>query len=199
MTRNPLLRPLQLTALSILDHSDEYEWRLQGFGMLKTYIRGLGRLHIWDSTLRFPGVSLIHNHSWDLTSTVAAGLLVNQTYIESFTSVYSKPFETKQIIAGENPQDATPLRRVRLIDEVPQTYLPGDQYSQPGNVIHKTEARDGTVTIVDRLHDGPDGLADIYWPAGTQWGTAAGREARLDEVNRAVGKALILLEKELRG
>ena len=69
-----------MLTVGILDNASSYKWSVQGFGMLRLYIRKVGRLHIWDNELRYPGVSVIHNHSWDLESTIIVGAIRNTRY-----------------------------------------------------------------------------------------------------------------------
>src|SRR5882672_1685770 len=69
----------------ILDNCGDYEWSIQGFGMLRTNISEYLRLHIWDSRCRVDDVSDIHTHPWNFSSTVIAGWLTNNVYLEAPT------------------------------------------------------------------------------------------------------------------
>ena len=101
---------LRLAVLPILQNWEYFDWSVQGFGVLRLYIneplrkaglkqRSIGRLHIWDTALRFPGVSLIHNHSWDLKSTVVCGSLRNERF--EVTPVHlGVPYMRQRLLTG---------------------------------------------------------------------------------------------------
>ncbi len=143
------MTPLQIAVLAILDNPYSYKWSVQGFGMLRLYIRKIGRLHIWDSRLRYPNVSMIHNHSWDLESVVVSGRLVNtrftsvtnfppNTYLESGIAEY----EGKRLITGYDTKDVESLGVVKLFQWTPEIYFPNSVYSQNASEIHRTDADD---------------------------------------------------------
>jgi hypothetical protein len=66
-----------------LKHPHNFKWQVQGLGMLRTYLRDDWRLHIWDKSVRIPNVSPLHEHPWDLHSTIAAGILYNTRYVNN--------------------------------------------------------------------------------------------------------------------
>lgn len=180
------VRPLQIAVLGILDNADKYEWSVQGFGMLRLYIRKLGRLHIWDSMLRYPGVSMIHNHSWDLRSTIVAGELTNVIFSHNVDHV---SFSGKRLVTGYQTHDVSELPTAILGVTSKQSYLPGECYSQAASLIHRTDAADGTITLMERQED-ENGQADVYWPYGTEWGTAKPRPATTEEIKATCGRAI---------
>lgn len=189
------VKPLQLAVLAILDKADQYEWSVQGLGMLRHYIRGQGRLHIWDSKLRYPGASLIHNHSWDLRSTVVAGRLVNTRF--QIDPVVGYKFKTQRLVTGYKTHMVSQVEDVLLLPDPREIYLPGDDYVQTAKVIHQTEADDVTVTLMERTED-VDGEADVFWPAGESWVTAKPRPATLVEIAETVVRAIAAIERELK-
>ncbi len=178
---------LRIAVLGILDNAAAYQWSVQGFGLLRLYIRDVGRLHIWDSALRAPNVSMVHNHSWDLHSTVIAGRLVNTRYklVEGYGGDL---YHGRRLVTGYHTRTVSALDDIQLAG-IGETYGPGDTYSQLANEIHRTDADDGTVTLMLRQED-ENGQADVYWPAGTEWGTAKPRAATPEEVSATVTKAL---------
>lgn len=186
---------ISLTVLAILNKWEWYDWSVQGFGLLRLYIGGVGRLHIWDSTLRYPNVSMIHNHSWDLKSTVVCGRLVNERFdLTTFGMRYMRQrlltgYDSKMI--QEAPEEVSILNRPK------ETYLPGEIYVQHAAEIHQTIADDGTVTVMARREDDGPGYADVLWHAGTVWGSAKPRPATGDEVHATVNKAIPFLESQL--
>lgn len=196
-SKEDVVTPLQVLALAILDNPLAYQWSVQGFGVLRLYIRDVGRLHIWDSALRYPGVSMIHNHSWDLRSTVIFGCLVNTRFTTTPPEGYvpwprPERYEGKRLITGYQTRDVVTLEPVTLYPNVVETFRSGDEYAQKAHEIHRTDAFDGTVTLMLRKED-ENGQADVYWPAGTEWGTAKPRPATPEEVKNTVDRALLEL------
>jgi hypothetical protein len=181
--------PLRLAVTAILDNATAYEWSVQGFGMLRLYIRDIGRLHIWDSSLRYPDVSMVHNHSWDLRSTVVSGRLVNTRFWQHKAGA---PHQGKRLITGYQTRDVQDLGVVLLRAQTPEIYIPGDVYHQRASEIHRTDAEDGTITLMERKED-EQGQADVYWHAGTEWGTAKPRPATRDEIVEVSQRALKVL------
>lgn len=188
------VKPLQLAILAILDKADQYQWSVQGFGMLRLYIRDIGRLHIWDDALRYPGVSMIHNHSWDLRSTIVCGEVVNHIYTREELCGFA--YKTHRMITGYDCVTVTPEVDCRLLPEKAWSYGAGDVYKQTAHVIHETQAQNGTVTLMER-HEDANGEADIFWPVGFEWGTARPKAATSEEVERTVARALQVLTASL--
>lgn len=69
----------------------------------------------------------------------------------------------------------------------------GAQYSQTHDGIHKTDALDGTVTLVRRTFSGnvDRDSANVYVPCDEQWGDAKPREATVEEVADIVSRSLV--------
>lgn len=202
---------LRLAVLAILDKWEYYDWSVQGFGVLRSYInapfpgtdaggqtagltrRSIGRLHIWDSALRYPNVSMVHNHSWDLHSTVVSGRLVNQRFFIDPAVGYR--WHRQRLLTGYDSEMVQPEPDTVFLMSLPrETYGPGEIYWQRASEIHQTLAEDGTVTLMARKEDEGPGYADVFWPVGEEWGTARPRPATGDEVHATVYKALKLLE-----
>lgn len=181
------LRMMQTLALAVLDNAGAYDWSVQGFGMLRLYIRKIGRLHIWDSALRYPNVSVVHNHSWDLTSMVLFGELRNTRFRVS--DRYGVQMKMQRLVTGYDTKMVTEENNVRLISENLEIYRPGQTYHQQAHEIHRTDALDSTVTLMLRNED-EQGQADVYWPASGTWGTARPRRALEDEIRQTVKRAL---------
>jgi len=79
-----------------------YEWQVQGFGMLRTYLDGPGepRLQIWDQRLATWSNNAIHDHPWAFTSTILAGTLFNQRYEIRTVATHAPNGHTTDIIPG---------------------------------------------------------------------------------------------------
>src|SRR5579859_497475 len=58
---------------AILKSPDKLKWSVQGLGMMRTYLSQEVRLHIWDSALKVPNASPLHDHPWHLDSYIVAG------------------------------------------------------------------------------------------------------------------------------
>ncbi len=56
---------------------DKSTWSAQGFGMLRKYLPGNRRLHVWTKAVYVPSVTLLHTHSWDFTSLILRGVIHN--------------------------------------------------------------------------------------------------------------------------
>lgn len=77
------LVPARSVVQFILERAHAHDWTLQGLGMLRLYLPGGCRLHVWDMEhARNVGASAIHTHPWDFTSWVIAGKIKNWRMIE---------------------------------------------------------------------------------------------------------------------
>ena len=195
--------PLELATLQqlikgFLSASVSWRWTVQGFGLLRFDLADIARIHIWDSRLRYdPDVSTIHDHSWRLRSLIVAGLLKNQRYVVAESLVAhmgddpAAIYHGATIVAGVHSDlKLSNQRVVRLRAFEQEYYLPGYHYTQEAAELHETIAEDGTVTLMERKHDGPTGEANVFWPYGTIWKHAKPRPATPDEVHAVVTNAL---------
>lgn len=181
---------LKAAVRTILENplSGGLDWSLQGMGMLRLRLAPDVRLHIWNSKYQVPGVSMIHDHQqWNLQSTIVAGALCNYRYIGHADG---KPYHYRTLRAGYG---------CHFIDDAPSTmqlmevrgefYGPGDTYAQDALEIHRTDAQDGTVTIMSQERRDSD-RARVFWLATEEWGSAEPRPATADEVFELCGHAL---------
>lgn len=179
---------------SILEKYSSYEWTVQGFGMVRTKIADVGRIHIWDSRLRVPLVSDIHAHPWELTSNVISGELINQRFIavdKPSDEGFLLPYMEQRIATGEGGGlIGEPVECWLIADEQVEFYIAGETYSQRKTELHRSIPQDDTVTLLQR-EQGPS-LQEtfVYWPRGTRWVSAEPRPATSAEVAMAVGYAL---------
>ena len=174
-------------ARAILSNAAAYEWSLQGFGMLRLHLPNDYRLHVWDSRYRSSGVSMIHDHmQWGLISTVIAGVLINRRYAED-------PREAGFLFTTLKPGYGCYFKHepkeTGLLELDPLTYLEGDSYSHKPDEIHQTDAQDGTVTLMHKKPTG-DESARVFWPVGSEWGSAEPRRAYPEEVEDITSRAL---------
>ncbi len=190
----------QALTKEILRHANAFKWTLQGMGFIRLHLAGECRLHVWDKRFRTPGVSMIHDHlQWALNSTVLSGELVNRKYQikprrikvwEGGPEQEGAPYMMVTIKPGAGCHFKTDPEEVFLAPQLfPKRVTRGQAYYQKPDEIHETDAQDGTVTII-RKEPTPDDSARVFWPAGTEWGSAEPRRATADEVTAIVSHAL---------
>lgn len=173
---------------SILEKYRSYEWTVQGFGMVRTKIYDIGRIHVWDSRLRVPLVSDVHAHPWPLRSTIISGELINQRFeiVDSGFLTYRR----QKIATGEGGGLLGEFEQVLLRSLPPEVYGAGDVYEQRPDELHRSIPQDGTVTLLERPMGAPLQETVVLWPDGTSWGSAEPRPARREELEMAIGYAL---------
>lgn len=178
----------RLLVKAILTSPFDLKWSVQGLGMLRTYLSPEVRLHIWDDSLRVPGVSPIHDHPWHLDSLIVSGTLRQYRYVVS-------PFGDEELTmsaiqCGENACTKTEPVLVKVHQTPLETYTPGQTYRQTKDEIHESLADTGTVTLVTRTFEGDRETARVFWRGDGGWVDAAPRPATLVEVRRVTQKAL---------
>lgn len=200
---------------SILERYTAYDWTVQGFGMVRTKIADVGRIHVWDSRLATPLVSTVHAHPWPLKSLIISGELLNQRFLAP-TGVGPSPMPLPSSLSPEPPQygslPSPPLRALpymlsriatgeggglvgeaRAVSIWPlkvEAYYGGDTYEQTADEVHRSIPQDGTVTLLQRPMGPPLQETSVYWPAGTEWVSAEPRRAEKEELRRAIDWAL---------
>ena len=70
------------TILDILKNPFNYEWEVQGLGMLRTYLNEDTRFQIWNKDLIVEDVTDVHTHPWDFISVILQGKITNHIYKE---------------------------------------------------------------------------------------------------------------------
>jgi hypothetical protein len=188
---------------SILKTPTAYEWQTQGFGMLRCYLGGPDdlRLQVWDQRLMVWNFSPIHDHPWDFTSTIVAGLLFNQRYlripdgVDTYTHYPLGHYNERIIVPGPNTVDVDnpdpDIRNVLLGQGPLEQYGPGETYSQVWNELHQTRYVNGTVTLIARHRTRPDGdKASSIWSGDGPWVSARPRAAEENEIKETIDYAL---------
>lgn len=188
---------LKLTVRAILEHPYDYEWSTQGLGMYRIYLSDEVRLHLWDQTAKVPSVTEIHDHPWGFESMIVAGELTNYRYMVDPTGanpsarhlMYS---DLLLCSTGNLRGDPSP---VRLEPWFPNgkgsVYAEGNSYSQRYNEVHRTEAADGTISIiVRRFREEDRDHAYVYWDRGAQFVSAEPRKATHEEVEDVTRRSL---------
>jgi hypothetical protein len=172
-------------------------WTVQGFGFLRTYFGPPEnpksfRLNLWDSKFTVPNVSTIHDHPWDFSSLIVAGMFINQRYTVSDPETYiareaTHHFTTIKTGTGGG-LEKSPVEYCTLVPISHERYDVGDTYSQRAAEIHETVFKDGSVTLNERVGDTQH--ARVFWPVGTDWVDAMPRQATDEEVSGAVFRSL---------
>jgi hypothetical protein len=177
-----------------LEHWDALEWTIQGFGFARTKLGSVGRIHVWDSRLAVPLVSTMHTHPWPFRSTVVSGELLNVRFAVRDSGL---PYLRSKIKTGEGGGLVGGASSVLLKPEPPEFYALGQSYSQDPGEIHRTFARDGTVTLLERPQGPPLEEADVFWPEGTRWVSAEPRPPKFDhEIEQVIDYALAAWEAQ---
>jgi hypothetical protein len=185
---------LAVMVLFVLSRANLFEWSLRGSGrVIRLDLDARVCLHIWKPQLALPGVSVMHDHPWNLESVVVCGKLINSRFIE--TADQSQPkYVAQKIICGPDGGLIDVPRTCHLQRASNERIMPGDVYRQRFDEIHETDAIDGTVTVVNRAH--VEGFAPtVYWPDGVKRVDNPPRRAEIDEVTAFVNSALELLAR----
>lgn len=207
----------RLLVKSILENADRFDWSIQGFGMLRTYLSKEVRLHIWNPAFVVPNVSTIHDHPWDFESLVVCGELSNSRYVVLKPSGHGNLLVEDPPALGEyawSPMthhvakiqcgpgggfcENVNFEERCLVTYIPQRIAAGYRYTQKAIDVHETNAVAGTVTIVTRKFKEDTEHARVFFPLGTDWVSAEPRRATPAERASFVQPALALLLQEQR-
>lgn len=177
---------------NILAHPREFLWSVQGLGMMRVYLSDDVRLHIWDDSLKVPGVTALHTHPWHLHSTIIAGIYRQRRYVvtDAERSANVEGFNVVTIKCGEEASMKSKPTKVYLIEQPQETYREGETYMQTSNEIHQSFPENGTVTIVKRSFLKDRDHAQVFWRGTTGWVDAAPRPATLSEIESITIRAL---------
>lgn len=180
---------------NILEHPEDHQWQVQGFGMLRTYLEGPGepRLQVWDQRLATWHNNAIHDHPWAFRSVIVAGLLYNQRF-EVRTGRRAANGHTTEIKPGVRGGQLSE-REVLPCEIRPgpvEVYAMGDEYSQTHRELHLTRYQQGTVTLIERSDREVADLARIAWygDAGDQPPFVNPYEPTPDQIERTLTLAL---------
>lgn len=167
------------------------DFTVQGFGFLRVRIAPDLRIHVWDSSLRIPGVSDVHDHAqWDFESWIMSGQVVNIRYLIAHPEAAGLAYKMATIVCGQGGgMQSSAHEDVILAAQPPELYVPGDAYSQQAAEIHRTMPTDGAVTLIRQKRTDVE-TARVFWPEGSEWVDAIPRVARSIEVERVVTRAL---------
>ena len=170
---------------NVMENPFNYEWELQGFGMLRTYIDKDTRLQIWLKDFIVPNVTDIHTHPWDFQSFIYQGQITN--YIFKEHEYHEPPFDSWYeynrclILTGEHAY-VKEKEKVLLYGYGTYSFTKGDTYFHGKNIPHRIDFVDGTITILTKQNIQKDNLAYSYVPNGGEWVSAAPKIATNKEV-----------------
>lgn len=133
--------------------------RFHGNGFVQLYLGEGKRLHIWSPDL--PMIrdhnATMHNHRYDVHSTVIHGLLKHTVYdvvYEPLTGPYQM-----NVVNTSNPEDK-PLsgpkgtgERYNLVKKGVYHMPKGSYYEFPYPLIHTSEADEFTITLFEQVND----------------------------------------------
>lgn len=179
----------KLLVKKILQNPLNYNWSIQGLGMLRLYLSDEVRLHVWDSRYTIRNVSVLHTHPWDFESEVIVGAVEQKRYKESETGA---PFHFSILKCGEGGCLVSESHRVNLIEFPVESYSEGRSYTQVADEIHESFPVTGTVSIVTRKFREDRDHAKVYWRYGEEWVSAEPRIATCAEIMEITRKSLDL-------
>lgn len=183
----------------MLNNPLDYEWEIQGFGMLRTYIDANTRVQIWHNNYKIPNVTDIHTHPWDFTSFIIQGYMQNLCFIESKIENETVPediiYNRCLILTGEHAY-VKEKTKVILSRDTNIKYTNGMEYTHKKDVPHRTEYSNGTITVLTKNNINKDSLAYSYTKGDSEWVSAAPRIATNEEVMFFVNEALELEKTE---
>ena len=185
---------LKTSVKHILKNPGEYGgWSIQGLGMLRLYLSKEIRLHVWSTGYQVPGVSTLHTHPWDFTSTIISGRITN--HVARYTTVEEagdrEPnFDRYLIQCGSGGCLKSEPVSMFLVTKRVELLCPGSQYSMTKNEIHESHPEDGAVSLIRRTFYPDEDHAYIFSPCGVPWVSAEPRPATFEEVVSIIGTAL---------
>lgn len=176
----------------VLEHPFNYQWELQGFGMLRTYIDKDTRLQIWLKKYIVEDVTDVHTHPWDFTSYIYQGKIVNNCYSEHPFKVSPNDnemsFDRCLILTGENAYVKEKIK-VLLRKDSSIPYRSGETYHHDKTIPHRIDFIDGTITILSKRNIDVNSLAYSYVPNGKDWVSAAPKIATVGEIREFIKSA----------
>jgi hypothetical protein len=196
-----IVSALKEVVRSVLVNPGRYQWTVQGFGMLRTYLnpeRKL-RMNVWHSSLAKPDVSTVHDHPWDFRSWIICGSLCNMRYEETWSLGPQFAYSYAQIKCGQGGGMVQPMGDIDLARYAVEIYKAGDTYMQKAEEIHETYYWDGTVTVIERKFKADTEHARVFWRRGGAWIDAEPRVATSEEIQDVTAYALRRLDNEVVG
>lgn len=175
---------------TILKNPHGFDWSLQGFGMLRTYLAPEIRLHIWDGRFQVSDVTLMHTHPWNFHSLVVAGRVDNIRFLKDESGMGRTMMEQEIQCGVGGGVSADPVGTfLRKCER--EMYYEGDTYTQKAHEIHMSLPQEGSVTIIEREFLDDTEHAYVYYERNSEWVSAEPRPAEPWEVGAICGSALL--------
>lgn len=181
--------PIPVLVKHFLENALDFEWSIQGLGMLRLYLDKEWRLHVWADEARTPDVSTIHDHPWGFRSLIISGAIRNVTYIETGVG---ESYMKQQIVCGPGGGVAALPALTALKPQFERLYKSGWSYAQTSEEIHESQPEDGSVSLIQRMFKADTEHAHVFYrhAEGVTWVSAEPRVATPDEVARITQNAL---------
>lgn len=163
---------------------------MQGFGMLRTYlpVDAEPRLQVWDQRLAQDGNSTVHDHPWDFTSIIYAGVLFNQRYVRN--AIEGQIWQERMITPGSGGGIKSEAFDTRLGAKSPEVYGASEEYSQTWDELHLTRYLPGTVTFIQRDRVRGSDTASSFSRGRIPWTFFHPRPATKSEIKTVIGDCL---------
>ncbi len=171
----------------VLINPYDYNWSLQGLGMLRLYLSDTLRLHIWDEDFAVENVSLIHDHPWDFTSYIIAGCIRQFRFDETSNGAL---YNVQTIQCGEGGRRKGEVSQTRLTARDIECYGGGEFYEQEAEEIHQSMPERGTVTVIERTFKKDTEHARVFWDVNKNWVSVEPRPANPHEIHAITSYAL---------
>lgn len=183
----------RLLAARVIEQAHLYDWSVQGFGLIRTYLPGNKRLHIWSQRFKIQDATTLHSHPWNFTSHVLAGrmheIVAEKVTIEQASCLDSNVLKAKEnkILCGE---DAKVITSTDCFLSTKVTYhQAGLSYSHKYSDIHASLPSFDCVTLIEREPlDDPD-HAYSYTLNDDPWVSAEPRGIDHNEIEGSLNRA----------
>lgn len=137
------------------------------------------RLHLWlNDAVGLDQLGDLHEHTWDLTSLVLAGAVVDQNF-DALPAPEGDFFGARIVYGRENRTEPMGRFNLGFVDE--RTVRVGAAYKIPSRTIHLNRAKEvPTVTLVRSIEDNRGDGPLVLTPASGDQGSATAVRARID-------------------
>lgn len=155
----------------VVESLDRLRWRHHGAGMIQGYVTPFLRVHVWHPSLLLPGMldaGVIHDHRFDLESTLLVGSMVNREYITSTDG--GTEFDLYEVNCGmaKNGDDPVQIGQTRA-DAVSVRVHEGECYTFPRGYFHMSipqHDEDEVVVSLMMKTNEQDAKAKLLAPVG---------------------------------
>lgn len=170
--------------LLVLSWMCRLPWRHHGAGMIQAYITPSLRIHVWHPDFVLPGMvdsGAIHDHRFDLQSTVVFGSLVNREYSFESYSEWAEGtalvcprqlyeiYEVECATSGKTDDPVKVSDRPRPVFYREVSVLEGQRYTFPKRAFHMSRPQgDGYVITLVRKFNQEKVRARLLAPQGTR-------------------------------